>query len=149
MRYFSILFIVLSLCIWGVCHTQSPTQLGVAAFPKLKATCGWWLRLLDRAVLRGLDQHCASSKHRRPNESEIVQCWWALLRDFWILPKLRSTFFFFLGPHLWHMEVPGPGMESELQRPAYTTATLDRSHYELHPSSQQCRILNPLKEVRD
>ena len=29
----------------------------------------------------------------------------------------------FLGPHLWHMEVPRLGMESELQLPADTTAT--------------------------
>ena len=31
--------------------------------------------------------------------------------------------FFFLGPHPRHMKVPGPGIESELQLPAYTTAT--------------------------
>ena len=30
---------------------------------------------------------------------------------------------FFLGLHLWHMEVPRLGVESELQLPAYTTAT--------------------------
>ena len=30
---------------------------------------------------------------------------------------------FFLGPHLWHMEVPSLGVESELQLPAYATAT--------------------------
>ena len=29
--------------------------------------------------------------------------------------------FFFLGPHLRHMEVPRLGMELELQLPAYTT----------------------------
>ena len=29
----------------------------------------------------------------------------------------------FLGPHLWHMEVPRLGVQSELQLPAYTTAT--------------------------
>ena len=34
----------------------------------------------------------------------------------------RKDFFFFLWPHLQHMEVPGPGVESELQLPAYTTA---------------------------
>ena len=31
-------------------------------------------------------------------------------------------FFSFLGPHLWHMEVPGPGVELELQQQAYATA---------------------------
>ena len=36
----------------------------------------------------------------------------------------------FLWPYLWHMEVPGPAVESELQLPAYTTATAmsDPSH---------------------
>ena len=39
---------------------------------------------------------------------------------------LSSSFFLggvFLGLHLRHMEVPRPGVESELQLPAYTTAT--------------------------
>ena len=31
--------------------------------------------------------------------------------------------FFFLGPHLQHMEVPRLGVKSELQLPAYTTAS--------------------------
>ena len=31
-------------------------------------------------------------------------------------------FFFFLQPHLQHMEVPGPGVKSELQLLAGTTA---------------------------
>ena len=31
--------------------------------------------------------------------------------------------FWFLGLHLWHMEVPRLGVKSELQLPAYTTAT--------------------------
>ena len=32
-------------------------------------------------------------------------------------------FFCFLGPNLWHMEVPRPWVKSELQMPAYATAT--------------------------
>ena len=35
-------------------------------------------------------------------------------------------FFVFLGPHLRHMEVPGLGVQSELQLPAYTAATATR-----------------------
>ena len=35
----------------------------------------------------------------------------------------KKKFFVFLGPHLRHMEVPRLGVESELQSPAYTTAT--------------------------
>uniref|UniRef100_A0A4X1WCH5 Uncharacterized protein n=1 Tax=Sus scrofa TaxID=9823 RepID=A0A4X1WCH5_PIG len=50
------------------------------------------------------------------------------------------------------MEIPRLGIESELQLPAYTTATAtqDPSHIcDLHHSSQQCWILNPLSEARD
>ena len=61
-------------------------------------------------------------------------------------------FFCFLGLHLWHMEVPRLGVHLELQLLAYTTATatLDPSHvYNLHHSSWQRQILNPLSEARD
>ena len=64
---------------------------------------------------------------------------------------LFSYVAFFLGPHLWHMEVPKLGVKLELQLPAYTTtATQYLSHVcDLHNSSQQCQILNPLSEARD
>ena len=51
-----------------------------------------------------------------------------------------------------HMEVPRLGVESELQLPAYTTATAtpDPSHVcDLHHSSQQHWIPNPLSKARD
>ena len=60
--------------------------------------------------------------------------------------------FCFLGPHPWHMEVPRPGVKSELQLLAYTTAaaTWDpNSVCDLPHSSGQCRILNLLSEARD
>ena len=41
-----------------------------------------------------------------------------------------------LGPHLWHMEVPRVGVESEL-------------HLRPTPQPQQCQILNPLSEARN
>ena len=50
------------------------------------------------------------------------------------------------------MEVPGLGVESELQLPAYDTATEtpDPSHvFNLHHSSRQLQILKPLSEARD
>ena len=50
------------------------------------------------------------------------------------------------------MEVPGLGVESELQLPAYTTAmaTLDPSHIcDLRHSLWQHQILNTLSKVRD
>ena len=69
---------------------------------------------------------------------------------FFFLKLLEITFF--LGPRPQHMEIPRLGVYSELQLPAYATATatLDPSHIcELHHSSRQCRILNPPSEARD
>ena len=60
--------------------------------------------------------------------------------------------FVFLGTHPRHMEIPKLGVESELQLPAFATATAtpDPSHIcNLHRSSWQCWILNPLSEARD
>ena len=50
------------------------------------------------------------------------------------------------------MEVPRLGLQLELQSPAYVTATAtpDPSRIcDLHHSSRQLRILNPLREARD
>ena len=60
--------------------------------------------------------------------------------------------FFFLWPHPRHMVVPRLGVKLEMQPPAYATATAmpDPSHIcDLHHSSGQCRILNPLMEAWD
>ena len=60
-------------------------------------------------------------------------------------------FFFLFSPHLQHMEVPRPGVESELQLPASTTVTAmpDPSPIcDLHHSSQQHQIFNPLGKGR-
>ena len=61
-------------------------------------------------------------------------------------------FYFFKGPHLWHMDVPRQGVESELQLLAYATATAmpDVSGIcDLHCRLQQCQILNPLSKARN
>ena len=65
---------------------------------------------------------------------------------------LYTLFLLFLGPHLQHMEDPKLGVKSELLLPAYTTATAtqDLSRVcDLHHSSRQCQILNPLSKARD
>ena len=73
----------------------------------------------------------------------------------WKRDYLRDTTFLFslsLGPQLQRMEVPGPGVEVELQMLAYTTATatLDPSHIcDLYHSSRQLWMLNTLSEARD
>ena len=59
---------------------------------------------------------------------------------------------FFSGPHPWHMEIPRPGIESELQPQAYTTATVMQvpSHIcDPTPHLRQRWILNPLSKARD
>ena len=61
-------------------------------------------------------------------------------------------YFCFSGPHLQHTEVPRLGFELELQLLAYATAiaTPDPSCIcNLHQSSQQHCILNPLSEASD
>ena len=65
-----------------------------------------------------------------------------------------TIFFVFLGPRPRHLEVPRLGVQTELEMAADTTATAtatpDLSHVcNLHHSSWQCRILNPLSEARD
>ena len=74
---------------------------------------------------------------------------WEGICDSSFLPSFLSfpSFFSFLRPLSQHMEV-----ESELQLPAYTTATAmwDLSRVcDLHYSSRQHQILNPLSEARD
>ena len=57
--------------------------------------------------------------------------------------------FLHFGLHPQHMEVPGLGVESELQKPATATATLDPScNCDLCYSLWQHRILNPLSKAR-
>ena len=61
-------------------------------------------------------------------------------------------FWSFLGLYLRHMEVPRLRVKWELQPRAYATtiATCDPSRgCDLHHSSQQRQILNPLSEARD
>ena len=92
-------------------------------------------------------------------------CFWVITAPYnaWVFPTVKQwvkvkrravfcLFFFFLGPHPRHTEVPRLGVESELQLAAYTTATAtcDPSHIcDLHHCSRQRRILNPLSEARD
>ena len=61
----------------------------------------------------------------------------------------QGSFFFFLsfflGPHLWHLEIPRLGVESELQLPACTTATArpGPSEPRLQPTPQLVVTLDP------
>ena len=58
----------------------------------------------------------------------------------------------FLGPHLWHVEVPRLEVESERQVSAYSTATATQGPSHIgnpHHSSWKLQILNPPREARD
>ena len=73
-----------------------------------------------------------------------------------LCPNHKSLLFVvvvvFLGLHPQPTEFPRPGVEAEMHMPASTTAAAmpDRSCiFDLHHSSQQGRILNPLSEARD
>ena len=80
---------------------------------------------------------------------KILICWQIKLHLF-------AYLFIFLGPHLGHMEIPRLEVKSRA-----AAACLRHSHSnsnpgsesclacDLHHSSQQCRILNPLSEARD
>ena len=59
--------------------------------------------------------------------------------------------FVFLGLHPRHMEIPRLGVQSELQLGLYHSHSNAGSELscDLHHSSQQCRILNPLRKARD
>jgi len=66
--------------------------------------------------------------------------------------SLSLSFLFFLGLYSQHMEVSRLQVQLELQLPAYgtATATQDLSHIcNLHHSSRQCQILNPLTKAKD
>ena len=57
-----------------------------------------------------------------------------------------------VGHHPRHIEVPRLGVESELQLPAYATATATKDPSrvcDLHHSSWRGWILNPLSKARD
>ena len=55
-------------------------------------------------------------------------------------PSIADFFLVFLGQHPQHMEIPRLGVESELQLPAYTTATAMQAgsepHLHLQPTPQ-------------
>ena len=91
------------------------------------------------------NQQCLKNINKRAISRKIINV---------LKPKIKVCFFFFvfLGPRPQRMEVPRLGVESELQLPAYTTATAmpDLSHvWNLHNSSWQRQILNPLSKTRD
>ena len=140
--------------------------------PIFKGTTGTesLLRPLERTRGEEISRHLPDSESGMPAHSGVSRNKLTLFYVLWrsqkptdikmgqkkcsgerLLKLLCIFFFFFLGLYPWHMEVPRLGFKSELQLPAYTTArTQDPNHVcDLHHSSQQCQVLNPLSEARD
>ena len=90
-------------------------------------------------------------------------CAWQLIRQVSLGPNqgpwAKTTsgnffflFFFVLGLHAQHMEVPELRVELKLQLPAYSTATATRDLSRvcnLYHRSRQCQIPHPLSKARD
>ena len=81
--------------------------------------------------------------------SKVIQLF--VFMHVFVCAQIDISIFCFLELHPRQMEVPRLEVKSELQLLAYTTATetWGPSHlFNLHDSSWQCRILNPLGEAR-
>ena len=84
-----------------------------------------------------------SQKKKKEKRKYILLLWPAIYLFIYLV---------FLGLHLRHMEAPRLGVQSELQPLVYTTATAtsDPTNVcDLHHSSWQHWILNPLSEAKD
>ena len=107
----------------------------------LKWETGWLVGIGTRSGQRGWQGHVME---------HLVDCGEKFV--FYLTSFFSLLFFCCLGSHLWHMESPRLGVESELQLPVYTTvtATSDPSCIcDLHYSSRQPQILKPLIKARD
>ena len=99
----------------------------------------------------GVDHHHLSSTGELPRINPSSWCCLSLEKVSFDYARPTSVFFFFFkGLCLWHMQVPRLGIESKLQLPATATAMPDLSKVcDLHHSSWQQQILNPLSKARD
>ena len=99
----------------------------------------------------------ASSGHLHFSSTSVVSTGVQFVQWLGSIYRLRNSFyfpffFFFLWLHSQHLKVPRLEVKSELQLPAYTTATATRDMRcicNLCCSSQQRWILNPLMEAKD
>ena len=127
-------------------HLQVPSA-GIESEPHLRPTPHLWqCRILNPLHQARMEQAMPQRQARSLTHCPRVGT----------PPQVIFFFFFlvFLGLHPEHMEVPRPGVKSELLLlPAYyTTATAMRDpsrNCNLHHSSRQRQILTPLSAARD
>ena len=101
-----------------------------------------------------------------PNTKNVAFIWFpplSIFQFFWLSQYIPLYYYYFLGLYPCNVEVPRLGTELKLQLLAHATATAscgvarrcssdprDLSQVcDLHHSSQQWRILNPLSKARD
>jgi len=114
-----------------------------------------YLNLQDQSIFASmssglLEPHALSSGQKNLVGQGIPEAESGVL--FYLFICLFFNLFCFLEPNPQHMAVPRLGGKSELQLPANTTATAtwDPSLVcDLHHSSWQRHILNPLSRARD
>ena len=136
-------------CRSNPCHNRDPNHYSDNAWSLLHCTTGklqgQWFYLSHGVAVK--------NKRNHNHMAYLLQCWGLGRPCYIILNYFFLIFiFFFLGPHLWHMEVPGLGVELEPQLQAYITVTTmpDPSRIcDTCCSLRQHRILNPLSEARD
>ena len=122
---------------WFSCFLiQSVTKVLRLTLPSPKVRCGCaapWLQLTNTFIWKKKIMHLKSFQFKF-NLPEFLL----------VLMYPFIFYFFFLGPHLWHMEVLRLGVESELQLPASAaaTATSDLSCY-LWPTAQPAATMDP------
>ena len=118
-----------------------------------------WLRVLGLYPKTGYYashwQMLAHSHWSTTVESRRLPCWSSWYRKNWECQRsskskwfLSFLFFFFffalLGPHVWHVEVPGLGLESEMQLLGSTTATATQDLAPcLRPAPQLTAVPDP------
>ena len=110
---------------------------------------GPWLRPYITSGLISKGTPTFNSSSLKGTEEQTSSTWTLVY-----LADLALCCFLFglLWPHPWHMEVPRLGVKWKLLLLAYATATATQDlscDWDLHHSSWQCWILNPLSKARD
>ena len=110
------------------------------------------IKILETITQKFLEPHLSSSSHSHINQflsSLCLKSGKSDLKQQWYSSKAKvSPLYFLFRAHLQHIEVPRLGVRLELQLLAYTMPALSWV-CNLHCSSQQHLILNPLSKARD
>ena len=124
------------------------------ATPDLSHICDLHSNLWQHWILNPLSEARDGTCILKDTHVRFLTCWATMgtLKISFFILHFVCVCVCLLGPYPWHMEVPRLGVKWKLQLPAYTIATAmpDLSRvYDLHHSSWQCWILNPLIQARD